>query len=270
MSKILGKGIYVKGEPSAPTASLTPQAGVTYTNGISGIEPSTLSLLSAAISNNADITSTTNTVYVDYKSIHVKIDVANQVTIALDGKNYAFDVLGFNHDALTDAAAYGAATATGKAGMTLQMHDLFVTNYSMNGSGTNSGGWKSSPMRTSTMVTMKGYMPTAWQSVIKKVDKKSGLGGGSSSGTETTSDDLFLLAEQEVFVSIQMSVSGEGTWYAYYRYQPVGSNIKDDSAWWLRSPFYKDSYTFCFVDDIGDINADDAELSNGVAFAFCI
>lgn len=118
LSIIYGKGIYIMGEPPVPEASLTPKSGITYASGISGIEPAMLTMFSQAISNNADITSETNTVYVDYKLTHVKINVGNQVTIALNGTNYAFDVIGFNHDALTDANAYGTATATGKAGIT--------------------------------------------------------------------------------------------------------------------------------------------------------
>lgn len=252
------------------SASLTPKAGVTYTDGLSGLEPAVLSRISATISNNSDITSEITTVYVDYGDIHRKIDVGNQVTIALNSTEHAFDVIGFNHDTLTTPTAYGKVTKTGKAGITFQMHDLFATTYKMNNSNTNSGGWKSSAMRTSTMPLMKGYMPIAWQSAIKAVDKKSGFGGGSSSGMETTSDDCFLLAEQEVFVSAELSVSGEGTWYAYYKYMPVGSNIKDDNAWWLRSPLSGNSESFCYVDDIGDRAAEYASDSRGVAFAFCI
>lgn len=60
-----------------PQASLTPQTGITYTSGLSGIDPATLTILSKAISNNANITSNTNTVYVDYDDIHRKIDVGN-------------------------------------------------------------------------------------------------------------------------------------------------------------------------------------------------
>lgn len=146
-----------------PTASLTPKPGITYTTGLSGIEPAILTMFSQAISNNADITDATNTIYLDYEQTHVKLDVGNQVTIDLNGTSYAFDVIGFNHDTLTTPTAYGAATATGRAGITFQMHDLFATTYPMNSSGTNSGGWKDSVMHTSTMPIMKGYMPTAWQ-----------------------------------------------------------------------------------------------------------
>lgn len=273
MSTIYGKGIYIMREPApAPTASLTPQSGVTYTSGLSDIDPAMLTMFSQAISNNADITSETNTVYVDYKSTHVKIDVANQVTIALNGTNYTFDVIGFNHDTLTTSTAYGAATKTGKAGITFQMHDLFATTYQMNSSNTNSGGWKSSAMRTSTMATMKGYLPAAWQTAIKPVNKASGTGGGSSSGTETVSDSCFLLAEIEIFGSISYSISGEGTQYAYYKAGNSKAKKKGGSAsgWWERSPRSGNSNLFCSVYSGGSANSTNADYSRGVAFAFCV
>lgn len=271
MSKIIGRAIIGGGVVKAK-ARTSPKSGVTYTNGLSGLEPATLSLLSAAISNNSDITNATNTVYVDYGDIHRKIDVTNQVTIALNGTNYAFDVIGFNHDALTDSTAYGKTTKSGKAGMTLQMHNCYATTYKMNSSNTNSGGWKNSVMRTSTMPLMKGYMPTAWQTAIKPVNKASGTGGGSSSGTETTSDDLFLLAEIEILGYTTHSVSGEGTQYDYYG--EGNSKVKNRNgaanAWWERSPCSGISGFFCGVDGGGNTYIDGASASYGVAFAFCI
>ena len=256
------------------SASLTPQSGVTYTDGLSGIEPAILSLMSAIISNNSDITSEATTVYVDivYGDIHRKIDVGSQVTIALNGMDYAFDVIGFNHDTLTTSTAYGANTQTGKAGITFHMHDLFATNYKMNSSNTNSGGWKSSDMRTSTMATMKGYLPAAWQTAIKPVNKISGTGGGSSSGTETVSDSCFLLAESEIFGSTTYSVSGEGTQYAYYKAD--NSKVKNEGGsayyWWERSPNAGSSNYFCRVDNYGSASINNAFFSSGVAFGFCV
>lgn len=273
MSKIIGQSISAPaGKAPTAKASLTPKSGVTYTSGLSGIEPATLTLLSQAISNNTAITNTANTVYVDYESTHVKIDVGSQVTIALNGTNYTFDVIGFNHDTLTDASAYGKATKSGKAGMTLQMHDLFATTYVMNSSNTNSGGWKSSAMRTSTMATMKGYLPTAWQTAIKPVNKASGTGGGSSSGTETVSDSCFLLAEIEVFGSTSYSVSGEGTQYAYYKAgnSTVKNMIGSADRWWERSPRSGSFYGFCYVYAAGAAAAANASNSYGVSFAFCV
>lgn len=256
------------------SASLTPQSGVTYIDGLSGIEPAILSLMSAIISNNSDITSETTTVYVDivYGNIHRKINVGDQVTIALNETNYAFDVIGFNHDTLTTSTAYGATTKTGKAGITFQMHDLFATTYVMNSSDTNSGGWKSSAMRTSTMATMKGYLPAAWQTAIKPVNKASGTGGGSSSGTETVSDSCFLLAEIEIFGSANYSVSGEGTQYAYYK--AGNSKVKNRSgsanSWWERSPRSGNGDYFCRVNSYGNANYGSVGSGYGVAFGFCV
>lgn len=256
----------------SPEASLAPKSGVTYTSGLSSIELATLTLFSQAISNNSDITSETTTVYVDYGDIHRKIDVGNQITIALNGTDYAFDVIGFNHDTLTDASSYGTATATGKAGITFQMHDCFATTYSMNSSNTNVGGWKNSAIRTSTMPLMKGYLPTAWQTAIKLVNKASGTGGGSSSGTETVFDNCFLLAEIEIFGSTTHSVSGEGTQYAYYK--AGNSKVKNRSGsayfWWERSPCSGYSDYFCHVNSTGGAGVNAVTPSYGVAFGFCV
>lgn len=256
-----------------PTASLTAQSGVSYTNGLNGLEADVISLFSAAISNNSAITNTTSTVYIDFGSVHRKVSVGDQVTLSLNGTNYAFDVIGFNHDTLTDTAAYGEETATGKAGITFQMHDLFATTYVMNSYNTNNGGWKSSAMRTSTMATMKGYLPVAWQTAIKPVNKASGTGGGSSSGTETVSDNCFLLAEIEIFGSTTESVSGEGTQYAYYKAGNSKVKYKGGSAyaWWERSPSSGYIDFFCYVySTTGSATYYPASNSLGVAFGFCV
>ena len=228
--------------------------------------------MSALISNNSNITYTTTTVYVDHGDIHRVIDVGSQVTIALNGTNYTFDVIGFNHDTLTTSTAYGATTKTGKAGITFQMHDLFATGYVMNSSNTNSGGWKSSAMRTSTMPIMKGYLPPAWQTAIKPVNKASGTGGGSSSGTETVSDSCFLLAEIEIFGSIKYSVSGEGTQYAYYK--AGNSKVKNNNGsayyWWARSPVSGNNDSFYRVGINGDPNYTFSHYGMDVAFGFCV
>ena len=255
-----------------PTASLTAQNGVSYTNGLHGLEADVISLFSSAISNNSDITNETSVVYLDNGDMHRKVSVGDKVTLSLNGTNYAFDVIGFNHDTLTDAAAYGEETATGKAGITFQMHDCFDTAYMMNRTNTNSGGWASSAMRTSTMATMKGYLPDDWEAIIKPVNKAFGNGGGSSSGTETVSDSCFLLAEIEVFGSTKYSVSGEGTQYAYYK--AGNSKVKNKSgsatSWWERSPYSGGFYDFCYVSSGGGAKHYIANYSDGVAFGFCV
>lgn len=262
----------MKKTTASASASTSAAAGVSYISGLSGLSAEDVTAFAEAISNNSNITNATSTVYVDFGSIHRKISVDDQVTLPLDGTNYAFDVIGFNHDTLTTPTAYGAATATGKAGITFQMHDMFATNFVMNDDRTNAGGWKSSKMRTSTMVTMKGYLPSAWQTAIKPVNKVSGTGGGSSSGTETVSDDCFLLAEVEIYGSTKFSVEGEGVQYAYYKAGNKKVKNQNGSAyfWRERSPGYGDSTPFCIVLNDGNAYLGYADLTLGVAFGFCV
>lgn len=258
--------------PPPPTASVAPKPSVNYTAGLSGLEAADVTAFAQAISNCTDVTNETTIVYVDHGDVHRKISVGDQVTLPLNGTNYAFDVIGFNHDALTTPTAYGVATATGKAGITFQMHDLFGTYFAMNDTRFNVGGWKGSKMRTSTMVTMKGYLPSDWQTAIKLVNKASGTGGGSSSGTETVSDSCFLLAEVEIFRSTAYSVAGEGTQYAYYKAGNSKVKHKNGSAYhWLeRSPCSGDRAGVCFVSDAGAPSGGNVDAAIGVAFAFCV
>lgn len=186
------------------------------------------------------------------------------------------EVIGFNHDVLSNANAYGKVTKTGMAGITFCTRNIANT-LGMNSSDTNVGGWKESNIRSSSLPELKNAMvPPAFRydvaSAIKPVNKLSGLGGGSSSGVETTSDDLFLLSEVEVFGSTTYSVPGEGTQYAYYKAGNSKVRKWHDSAtaWWLRSPVSGNSETFCQVNNGGGSTYGYAASSYGIAFAFCI
>lgn len=267
-----------------PTASTSAAAGVSYTSGLSGLSAEDVTAFAEAISNNSSITNATSTVYVDFGSIYRKISVGDQVTLPLNNTDYNFDVIGFNHDELADPlghGGYGAPTATGKAGITFQMHDVFGTSFKMNDDATNVGGWKSSKMRTSTMATMMGYLPRVWQAAIKPVNKLSGVGGGDSSETEVVSDHCFLLAEGEIFGS-GYGYGGSGysfddecakvTQYAYYK--AGNSKIKNQNgsayAWWERSPYLGGGDVFCRVSNSGGAGISDADGPLGVAFGFCV
>ena len=254
-----------------PTASLTEKSGVTYTNGISGISAEKMSLYAEAISNNASITNGTSVVYIDDGANHYKVSIGDKVTLALNGTNYSFDVIGFNHDTLTTAAVYGASTKTGKAGMTLQMHDLFATTYNMNNSDTNRGGWKSSAMRTSTMAAMKGLLPDDWEAIIKPVNKLVSVGNNNST-IETVSDNLFLLSEIEIFGSTTSSAAGEGSQYAWYKAGNTKIKKVNGSAqyWWERSPRIGNTSGFCRVRNNGNADYYFASTSYGVSFGFCV
>lgn len=254
-----------------PTASTSPKSGVNYTPGISGLTAEKMSLYGEAISRNSAISGTTSMVYIDDGANHYKISVGDSINIAINGTAYAFKVMGFNHDTLTSSTAYGSATATGKAGMTLQMADCLAATAKMNSSNTNSGGWESCAMRTSNMATYLSQLTSAWQSVVKQVNKLSSAGSQSTT-IKTTADKLFLLSEVEIFGSTTYSVSGEGSQYAYYK--AGNSKVKNVNGsaynWWERSPFASSATSFCFVFSSGTANGLGASYSCGVAFGFCV
>lgn len=180
----------------------------------------------------------------------------------INGTNYRIDIIGKNHDDLADG--------TGKAPLTFQMHDCYGTTYPMNDTNTNVGGWRDCQMRTQTMPALKALLPAEVQAGIRPVKKLTSAGNKNPS-IVTTSDELFLPTEVEVFGSITYSAAGEGTQYEYY--QAGNSKVKklNGSAysWWERAPRSSYSTDFCRVFSAGSANADYASFLFGVPFAFC-
>lgn len=175
----------------------------------------------------------------------------------IGGTNYRIDIIGKNHDDLSDG--------TGKAPLTFQMHDCYDETKQMNSSNTNSGGWTNCAMRSTHLPAILALMPAEVQDGIREVQKKSSAGSQSSS-IQTTNDKLFLLSEIEIFGSTTYSFAGEGTQYDYYK---AGNSKVKDLRWWERSPRSSNSAYFCLVYTTGVAGVDGASYSNGVAFGFC-
>ena len=147
----------------------------------------------------------------------------------------------------------------------------------MNSTNTNVGGWKNCARRTWCNNVYFGALPSTWKSIVKTVNKKSGTGGGSSSGTETTQDKIFLASEIEIFGSTTYSVSGEGIQYQYYknatanRYKmPKWNSSSVSHIYWERSPRSGETAYFCLVYDDGNADNDGASGTYGVAPCLCI
>ena len=159
----------------------------------------------------------------------------------------------------------------------------------MNESNTNSGGWKSSQMRTnicgtslsSYSGTIIAVIPAALRAVLKSVTKYTDNTGNKStaaSAVTATIDYFFLLSEFEVFGSISYANSNESSKQAQYAYYSAGnSKIKykhngtsTAAIWWLRSPRASNSYYFVFVRADGTVNYTGARSSIGFAPGFCV
>lgn len=147
----------------------------------------------------------------------------------------------------------------------------------MNSSATNAGGWKNCARRAWCNNVFFAALPSTWQSMVKTVNKKSGTGGGSSSGTETTADKIFLASEIEIFGSKTHSVDGEGTQYQYYKNatankykMPKWSSGNVSNIYWERSPFSGNTYYFCYMNYGGAAEFNSADFARGVAPCLCI
>lgn len=188
--------------------------------------------------------------------------VGDQKTMTIGGTDYTLDIIGKYHDDYADGS--------GKAPLTLQMHDCYATAYGMNSSYTNSGGWKNSAMRTTHLPAILALMPTEVQNGIREVSKLTSAGSQSST-INTTADKLFLLSEIEIFGRVSYSHNGEGTQYDYYK--AGNSKVKKRSGsaadWWERSPGASSSTRFCMVHFNGTLDSGLASDAAGVAFGLC-
>lgn len=184
-------------------------------------------------------------------------------SISFDGVNYVSQIIGFDHDDLSDKS-----NVKTKAGITFQLRDCLNDQYTMLNTPPYVNNWGTSYMRTTLMQTFLGKLPADLSRVIKLVDKITSK-GSKSSLLETTQDKLFLLSEVEIFGNIQYSYLGEGEQYEYY---VSGSKIKRvkgaNSSWAQRSPYKDSNETFCIVSSYGAPGTGSGQF--GVPFAFCV
>lgn len=194
-------------------------------------------------------------------------NIGDKKTLTVDGVTYTAVIIGFDHDNVANAGSYGRS----KAGITWQLLDCLNTTYQMNSSNTNNGGWTSCAMRTSTMATLLGKLPTALKNNIVPVTKLTSAGNQSTQINSTT-DSLFLLSEIEIFGATQYSKAGEGVQYEYYAAgNPTVKKVNGSAyTWWERSPYGSNTTSFCCVYSNGGANAGTATSSFGVAFGFCV
>ena len=223
----------------------------------------------------------------DTRSVSLSAMSATGVGESHRAQTVQFVIGDFNHDDLTTPI-----NGHTKAAVTLLQKDCLmdatsasnVNNGSadtekgyMNSTNTNAGGWKNCARRTWCNNVFFAALPSAWQSIVKTVNKKSGTGGGSSSGTEVTTDKIFLASEIEIFGSRSYSVDGEGAQYQYYknatanRYKmPKWGSSSVTHIYWERSPGSGYATTFCSVATNGGASFDSASIANGVAPCLCI
>lgn len=207
---------------------------------------------------------------------------------------YAF-ILGFNHNSSREGSGrihfqIGKTALSGGKDICLVSGYSDDSDFYMNTSNTNSGGWEDSYMRNNILGTSKtsysgkfiGVLPSALRNVLKSVTKytdNTGNSSTSSSAVTATTDYAFLLSEYEVFGSCTYANSNEASRQQQYAYYSAGnSKIKYNHSstgtafsWWLRSPDRSSSTYFVRVSSSGSADSySRASLSFGVAPGFCV
>ena len=151
--------------------------------------------------------------------------------------------------------------------------------FNMNNSDSSVGGWNSSHMRSTTLLLVNSSLPSELTSVIKTTSIYSDNTGGGfnvASYVTATQDDLYLLAEFEIFGARTYANSAEQNYQKQYAYYVSGnSKVKyrhDSTAtavyWWERSAYATNGSRFGIVHTDGTANSYNARGSIGLAVAF--
>ena len=195
-------------------------------------------------------------------------NLGDEKTVLIGTVPYTFVILGFDHDDKSDGS--------GKAGITFGMKNLLDTTYKMNSKRTSSGGWNSSPMRTSTMAALLTQLPSDLQSAIKTVNKKA-TEVSQSTSILTSPDKLFLFSKVEIDGTADTGYKDEGNQYAYWVGKNAADRIKSLSngsgspyPWWLRSSHMIVNDSFRCFGYGGEFASSYANTTYGVCFGFCV
>jgi len=224
----------------------------------------------------------------DTKQITINGKVSDGLTLS-NYSTYVY-IIGFNHNSSVEGTgiAFGGFKTAASGGTDVALCDSAYPNdktsgqwFNMNNSDTNTGGWNSSRMRSTTLPLVKSALPSELTSVIKTTSIYSdNTGGGSdvASYVTATQDELYLLAEFEIFGKRTYANTAEQNYQQQYAYYAAGnSKIKyrhDSTAtavfWWERSVYATDANFFCNVGSVGAAVGTYAYGSFGLAVAFKI
>ena len=192
-------------------------------------------------------------------------------------------IIGFNHNAEREGngIAFQGFKAT-KNGTPVCLTDSGFANkktsgtwFNMNNTRTNRGGWQASLMRKNVMPLIKAAFPADLRAVIKQSTIFTAPDKGNIALT-ATQDEVFLLAEYEVFGSRNYASTQEPTYLKQYAYYSAGNskvmykhNATSSAAyWWERSPYSDYSDYFCIVGGDGSAGGNAATGSSGVPPCF--
>lgn len=272
---------------SAPAESLTVQCTITKT-----AAPPPPPVISSVLNENSWDTikwASKHNVGQNYWSVGdcKEITMNGKVSDGLTLANYTawVYIIGFNHNSEREGngIAFQGFKATDKGTPVCLVDSGYDSNktsgtwFNMNNERTNAGGWEASLMRKNVMPLIKAAFPADLQAVIKPSTIFTTQGSGNGACT-TTEDEVFLLAEYEVFGKRAYDSTQEPNYLKQYSYYSAGnSKVKykhnatsTASVWWERSSSSGNSRYFCYVINDGTAYVNSATFSSGVSPVFKI
>ena len=297
---VYSQGVYVIDVPAfgdwvvtATKGANTATATVSVTK--AGMYEVTLKYISATLNDNdwatirdiADASEGANYWAVgDTKEITINGKVSDGLTLT-NYQTWVY-IIGFDHNSSVEGTgiAFGGFKTAQTSGTDVALCDSGYSSskssgqwFNMNNKNSTTGGWASCNMRNNTLPVVKAALPSDLQSVLKTTTIYTDNTGGSSTAASyvtATQDDLYLLAEFEIFGARTYANSAEQTKQQQYAYYVAGnSKVKYNHSstatavcWWERSVRATYTYAFCGVDGNGTAAAAAASLSFGLAVAF--
>lgn len=224
----------------------------------------------------------------DTKQITINGKVSDGLTLS-NYSTYVY-IIGFDHNSSVEGTgiAFGGFKTVQTSGIDVALCDSGYNSgkssgqwFNMNNNNSTSGGWSSCNMRNNTLPLVKSAMPSDLQSVLKTTTIYTDNTGGSSTAASyvtATQDELYLLAEFEIFGARTYANTAEQTKQQQYAYYVAGNSkikYRHDStatavAWWERSVYATGATSFCYVGTGGTAGNADAFGSFGLAVAFKI
>ena len=224
----------------------------------------------------------------DTKQITMNGKVSDGLTLS-NYSTYVY-IIGFNHNSSVEGTgiAFGGFKTAASGGTDVALCDSgYNTNktsgqwFNMNNNNSTTGGWASCNMRNNTLPLVKAAMPSDLQSVLKTTTIYTDNTGGSSTSASyvtATQDELYLLAEFEIFGARSYANTAEQTKQQQYAYYVAGnSKVKYNHSstatavrWWERSVNATNANDFCYMYPDGTANSNNAGISYGLAVAFKI
>ncbi len=183
------------------------------------------------------------------------------------------------------AGRYQYSNGSGSSKVVFEFVELVkvgsTNRFKMNVSNINTGGWKNCYMRGTNIPSIEALLPDDMLAAISEVNVLSGTGSGTTSGTSSSANKLFIPAEMEMFSSGFYSIGDAecplGQFDYYKAHNTDADRIKSDVgttsafSYFLRSPRSGHSQYFCSVTkDGGDYNNAYADYPRAVSPCFAI